>query len=482
MATTTSVSSTASASIQSQVQQLMANDRVPLTNLQNEQTSLQSEVTEYQSLASRLSGLLTLSNGLVGTGPTAGLQHLTVEGNDSSVLDVTAGTGAVAGDLTVDVQQLATTHTLMSTAVSSSATPTAQPGGAAGGTASFKITAGGKTTTVSANLPANATWGQILSSLSDSINSTQGGVTASVLSVGNGQERLMLRAAASGTAGEVTSIQDVTGGWMGALGLTGLDKTGQLSATTQKAQDALLTINGAQVTASSNTIANPLPGVTLTLKAAGQGAETISLAQDSDATIKQIQDFITAYNAAVDEVRTDTQAADQNGQNRGMFAGDPTMDQLRTSLRNAVTASVDASNGSGYLSIADLGITTDQNGHLTLSDTTALQAALAANPNQVMTFLGGSNGVAQRLSSVLDAYSRTGGIVTQETNAVQTRITSISDEITTMNKNLAQRQDLLTQQLASAQATITALASQQQYITAILNMDYNSTATTTTTA
>ncbi len=464
MATTSSITNTASANVKTMVQQLLANDRAPLTRLQNQKSDLQGRIKAFQSLGSRLSSLLGLARGLSTPGGTRGILPATVTNTDLSAAEVTAKAGAVSGDLRLEVRRLALAQTLTSEAVDSASRP-AMESLAPDGTLRFGFTSAGKTTEVSVPVAAGATWGDVLDAAARAINASGGPLKASVLVTGNGKERLLLRAARSGEAGGVSALTDLKGTGLSSLGLTATNKNGRLTAVTQEAQNALVLVNGAEVTAESNTIEEVLPGITLNLKAAGKGAQTVGVSIDADAAVKRIQDFIAGYNAAVDEIRSDTRAADEQGSNRGIFTGDVAVGRLRTAIREAITK---PSAGS-LPTLSRIGIVSDRQGKLSIDDMNALRSAITGDSESVAALLGGTDGVATRLTGILESYSRTGGVLAKQQTAVQTRIRNIDSQIAIQNRNLSRREEALTRQLAGLEASIGSLKAQQQYLGSILS-------------
>jgi len=93
------------------VSQLMAAEQQPLTTLSTKQTAYQAQLTAYGTVSSGLStfrdALKTLSN--------TKLQAVTATPGDATVLTATGGTGAVPGDYSIEVTQLAQAQKLVGT-------------------------------------------------------------------------------------------------------------------------------------------------------------------------------------------------------------------------------------------------------------------------------------------------------------------------------------------------------------------------------
>ena len=78
-------------------------------------------------------------------------------------------------------------------------------------------------------------------------------------------------------------------------GLLGYDPAGAQNLTqTAAAQDAQLTVNGVSVTSASNTVADAIEGVSLTLLKTGSAKVTIG--RDTSDAKPGIEAFVKAYN------------------------------------------------------------------------------------------------------------------------------------------------------------------------------------------
>jgi flagellar hook-associated protein 2 len=465
----TSATNTASAAIQNAVYQLMATDRVPLQRLQTQKSDLAARTKDFQALGSRLSSLLTLARSLAATGSQNPLGSITATGGDPAAFTVTTDGTAQRGSHTVEVLQIATRHAIASVPVDST-TPAAGRAKAAAtgeaGQARFRVTAGDVVQEYSVDLPVGATSGQALEVIAQAVNDARGPVTAGVIAQGNDRSRLVFQSTITGAAARITAVEDLEGSWMADLGLGGQEAEGtSLASTVQPAADARLRVDGVEVAAPENTVRNLLSGVTLELHSVST-AVAVRVQQDTDTVVKQVQSFIEQYNAAVAQVRTLTQGADETGSNRGRFAGDGTVSRLRTALRDAVALPVTPEDS--LRSLADIGVTTDRSGHLVLSDENKLRGVLETDAQGVENLFTGTGGVATRLAKLLDGYGPTGTTYTRQIESWRTQGRTLESRIARENTRLARRQEALTAQLAQMQATVDSLTAQQTYLTGLL--------------
>jgi flagellar hook-associated protein 2 len=466
----TSSASTASTAIRNQVYQLMANDRIPLQRLQNQKTDLASRQKQYQGLGSKLSSLLTLTRSFASSGSQNPLRAITVTGGDPAAFTVTTDGTAELGSHTIEVQEVARRHVIAS--VSTDSKSKADAVGAKGkngsdGGLQFRITAGGTSQTYSVDVAAGATTGEVMAAIAQAVNSQNGSVTAAVVAEGNGRSRLTLQSAETGQDARITAVEDLEGTWMAELGLAGSeDEAGApLSSTVQSAVDARVRVDGVDVVSPGNTVTNLLPGISVELHAVSASV-SVRVEQDADSIVKQLQSFITEYNSAVDEVRSLTQAADENGDNRGLFTGDASVSRLRTALRSAVALPISTE---GLLKdLSAIGLTTDRSGHLELGDEEKLRSAIDADPKGVQALWTGTEGVAGRLAKLLDGFGPTGASYTRQIRSWTVQSRQLDDRITRENARLLRREQALTEQLAQMQATVASLTSQQTYLSSLL--------------
>lgn len=462
------VSSTGNSALRSLAQQLMAAERRPLTSMQTQRSGLQEKSTVFRNLGSTLSTLKRLASTFATSSSSNPLRTIKVTGQDDAVLGVTVGLGASPGAHTIRVDQVAARHSLASASVQDDGTSLSASPLLAAGELRFAFTVGEETKEVAISLEAGATDLEVLRDVAQAITDADVGAVASVVQTSPGESRLLVQAAESGRDARLTAIGDVAGSLMNSLGLAGREGDGSpLPATVQEGVDALVRLDGLDVRARSNELVGVVPGVTLTLHATSSEARTFRVDRDNEAIVKKLEEFITKYNETLDSVRNLTRASDSSGANRGPLTGEVTILRLRTEMRSAVTASVE-SDDSALTTLAQIGITADREGNLSLSDRSALQKALADNPDGVEALMNGTDGVAHRLTSLLDRYSKAGGILSLQQDAVQSRLRSLGTRMQRQSESLAKREDALVTRLSQLEAGLVALSQQQSSLNGLL--------------
>jgi flagellar hook-associated protein 2 len=199
-----------------------------------------------------------------------------------------------------------------------------------------------------------------LNGVASAINAANTGVTASVRTE-NGAYRLILKGQS---------------GASNAFTLSGIDAFDYPSATSgmtlsQGAQDALLKVDGIPYQRSSNLVSDIITGMTLTLKKAVPG-ESVSLTatRPTEAIKSTMTDFVSVFN----DMKSNIKAARSSTNSRTLF-------ELERKL-NAILSKSLTTSAAGPRSMADLGVTTNRDGSVTL-DSKKLDTALKTYPDAV---------------------------------------------------------------------------------------------------
>lgn len=171
--------------------------------------------------------------------------------------------------------------------------------------------------------------------------------------------------------------------------------------TTSSAEDALISIDGVEVSRSSNTISDVIENVTLELKQVTEDyglvtADEISLNidQDVDTVSDRIVAFLDAYNAfRVYESEQNQRDPDSLAYlESSVLGGDSVLKTLASQMANELIAVVDGTTDSNYNSLSDVGILLEDfegtadtvaTPNILVYDETVLKQKLAANFDKV---------------------------------------------------------------------------------------------------
>jgi flagellar hook-associated protein 2 len=411
--------------VSSTVASLMQFERLPETQLQNQQTQFNTQVQALQTINTNLSSLQTAVQTLTNFNGQLNAQAAT-SSNTNLVTASADGTAAI-GNHQVVINNLATTSSFYTNAVATSSTPLA--------TGSFTIKTG-------SNAPVTITVdssNNTLTGLAQTINAANAGVTASIVTDSSGS-RLALLSTTSGAAGQIS---------VGGAGLTGVSFT-QASAGT----DASLTVDGIPIDSASNTVKDVLPGVTLNLQGANPNSTvTVGVAPDVATATTAIQNFVNSYNTAISSVNAQFAFTGATGSTAPPLLGDSALQSVQAQLYSSISY---ATTGNGSInSLSNLGITQNDDGTLTLN-TAQLTSALTSNSAAVQSFFQtASTGFAQQFNTTLSTMTDpTKGSVSLEINGINNSLSSVASQISDFEARMTTVQAQLTAQYDQVNTTL----------------------------
>jgi flagellar hook-associated protein 2 len=392
------------------VSQLMTVERRPLTALQTKQSSYQSKLSAYGAMQSAISTFQTAVSSLAST---SNFKSTTASSSNTSVLTATATSSSTIGSHSINVSQIAQSQKLVAagqtttTAAIGVGTLSFDFGTISGGTlntntglytgASF-ANSGAGTKTVTIDSTHNS-----LQGIRDAINAAGIGITASIINDGSGTPyRLALSSSSTGAA---SSMKISVTGDAALSNLLSYDASGtQNLSQTAAAQDAKLTIDGVAISRSTNTVANAIEGVSLSLLAPSTSAVTLDVARDTTSVVSQVQSFATAFNTLNSKLSSATAYATGNSTSASVLQGDSMLRSFQTQVRNILSSSV-GTTGS-YQSLSSIGVSFQRDGSLQV-DTTKLTAAINSSATDVAAVFANTGNATDSLVSYSGATTAT---------------------------------------------------------------------------
>lgn len=340
------------------IEQLIAVERIPQTQLTQRKAGIQATVDAYASIRTRLSALDTAANAIR---RPQDWQARTASA-DSTDVTVSAATGAQVGSLSFQVTGLAARHSVRSGNTISATTDVIASGG------SISITNGVGTQNLSVG---TGTLAEVVSA----INNSDLGLSAAAVNTGSGF-RLQVTSRASGAANTFS----ISAGLDAGVG-------GMVVAAT--GADASLTIGSGPgaytVTSASNTFSELLPGLTVTARAISTAPVTVTVADDVDALVGKMQALVDAVNAVRTEINTRT-TFDAERNRAASLTGDPTTRRLTQDLVRSVT---DAVTGNSVGSAGIAGVSIDRFGKVVF-DEKKFRMVYETNPAAVQSLFSQS--------------------------------------------------------------------------------------------
>jgi flagellar hook-associated protein 2 len=423
------------------IDNLMAIERQPRTRIAAQQTAQLSAKSSLQAVSDALKKLQTAGQAL--SDPAIFGNKQAAQIGNAQTATATIVSGAPTGGYTLQVDRLARSSQASYAFTPPAAATTIDVAGA-GWADSIAIGAG----EASADLVARINGDPALH------------VVASVTTV-DGQERLSFASRATGAASGFTA-----------------SSAGVLSDEQSTAgHDASVRLDGVVRTSPTNVLENAIPGVRLALRGVDTAGTTVTVSApgaDPDAVGKVAKDFVDAYNAALDVLRTTTAVTQTS---KGSLGGDQGLTGLQSVLRNAM---ISVTGGVSSLPLEALGISSGKasgtatysadavQGKLTL-DSTVLNAALSADPAKVRATLTASPGVVKGLVDTLASYTGATGSLTERISLVGKDVTDLGKRMDAFDERLTARQAVLKAQFATLESTISKLNDQKSWLTGQLS-------------
>ena len=439
-------SSSSGINVQAAVAQAIAAESGPLTQLEQQQALLQSQTGDINQIENDITTLQTALSAL--SQPVGALTAMTTSSSNSSIVTASAESGTVAGNHVVVVNNLASTASWYSGEETNS---------------SATLPTGGFTLTVGSNAPitintGSGTSGDTLGDLATYINGLGAGVTASVVNDSAGS-RLAIVSNSAGAASNFTISN-----------ATGLNFTQAVAGV-----DASLTVDGIPIDSASNTVTGAVTGLTLNLLSASPGTEVnVAVAPDSSQISSAVTNFVNAYNTVIGDVNKEYTLGSNGAE--GPLSGDPVLSMLQSQL---LSTGAYTSGGNGVSTLADLGITMNNDGTLTL-DSSTLNSAIQNNFSAVQNFFQGtaSNGFASLLSGQLtNLTDPVSGAFTVDLQSISNENSDLQTQINNFQTYLSNQTTLLTNEYNQADILLQQLPIEEQQINAELGNPTNNNST-----
>ncbi len=523
MATISSAGIGSGLDVKSIVSQLMAIEQQPKNQLVTAATKIQTQISEVGKVTSALSTLKDLSSKLA----SSTFWNQTTASSSSAAVTVTSSSTALTGSYSVDVQQLASTQSLMSGQTFDSATALVGAGmlniqmGTWGGTNQSTFTA---SSTPTASISVSAT--DTVQSLRDKINAAGIGVSASILTDSTGA-RLVMRSTSSGAA---NGFRVTPSGASGGVATMGYDPSRSVTGATQTkaAADAKITVDGVSLTSSTNTFADVMDGVSITANAvtassgsttttttSGTGtggttpnpsdwggiwsylqnlanggntsgsntsgstttttttspatgtSATVTVSNDTAAIKTTLESFATAYTALNSLIATDTKY-DSTTNKAGPLQGDSTVVAVQTRMRTLLGATSTAS--SSFSRMSDAGFELQRDGSLTINSTKVANAL--SNLSQMKALFvdntstsTSGEGFGKQFYDTAYSMLTTGGSINSRSTALADKLSRNQKSQAAMDARLAQTQKMLEAQYGALDTRMASLTGLSGYVT-----------------
>lgn len=482
MVAITSLGIGSGADLSSLVNQLVAVERQPLNQMRSAASGLQTQVSSYGKLSSQLSALQTAANKL---NDASLWTQSSARSSDDTAVSVVGGSSAAAGNYSVSVSRLATSQTVVSGAALPSASvpvgsgtlrldlgrwePAAPvPDGQMQPSMNF-VPQVGRSVTI------EVTDSDDLGSLRDKINSSNAGVTASLVTDSSGV-RLALRSTDTGVEnGFRIQAADNDGTPVNNEGLSRFAYDPEQGSTAmesrQEAGNAAALVNGIAVNSASNELKGVVEGLTFRLRKENFGSADIAVNSDRDGVKTSIQAFADSYNELARTIADQTRY-DPTSRQGGPLQGDSAVGSLQRQLRSLINNSSGASSAFGRLS--DVGLQLQRDGTLQVNSS-KLDSAMnnLQELKKAFSSTGGGNsadaGFARRYADLASQALGTEGTLNTRTQSLQKMLAKNSDDQARLSDRVDRVEKRLIAQYTALDTNLARMNSLQSSLTQQLN-------------
>ena len=317
------------------------------------------------------------------------------------------------------------------------------------------------------------------------INSSDAGVSASVLNTGTGSTpfRLSLASNDTGTAGRFL----VDSGNFD-LGMSTID-AGNDSRVFYGSTNAA---DGVLISSSSNQLDGVIQGVTIDLLSTSDESVEIAITDDTESVETKIQEFVDAFNTAIEQIDFQTRY-DQETEERGTLLGDGTIIGLRGSLFSSILRENDGFS-SEISRLSDVGIKIGADSKLefdsavfrdaydedpqAVEDLFSKRTVVTSSVDEDSTFLNpdteleySERGVMVIFEQFADAYTDSlTGVLTGRDSAFEDQIALQESRIEFIDARLDRKREVLQRQFLAMEQAIASFQTQGSALTQIQSL------------
>ncbi|WP_194442524.1 flagellar filament capping protein FliD [Pseudoalteromonas simplex] len=374
--------------------------------------------------------------------------------DDGDLISVSTTSEISTGNFNIEVVEVAQGSRAMSN--DGLFTSTDDVVSASGGTLSF--TAGDKSFDL--NLDAGATLAELRDAINDSDDNF--GVTANIINTGS-ESKLVLTSSVSGTGNDLVITNDnaeldnvstvANTGGAGGINIAAEDQ----------ATDAVIKVDGIEITNDTNTFKDAVQDMTIIAKRQSVDGETakLSVEYDRESVTKLVDEFIANYNNLIGQIGLQTRVGNP-------LNSDSTIRSFDSQLVS--TLSTELTDAGPFSSIFDIGLGVNKEGYLEKSSLVrSLSEAMDENFDDIGAAFAGENGIAKKLEGLLENYLDTDGIMKQREESLNGQLDELDDDVANHQYRMESLEARLRQQYAGLDVLIAQMQSTQSYLSAQLS-------------
>lgn len=425
------------------VTKLMEIERQPIDNLTSKKSFVNAQISAYGSLKSKVADFQSAMANL--NSPEKFQVYQATSGNES-VFTSSVSNGAVAGNYDIEVVSLAERDKIATQAYTDSNTVVGE------GTLSISIGSESFDLTIDSS---NNTLAGIRDAINDAADNT--GVSATIVT-GDDGARLVLSSEETGTDNALRiSVTDSDGGNTDEAGLSALaynpEGGVQFRAAISSAQNALVRIDGFNVSSSTNTITGAIDGVTI--NAASIGSSTLSVTRDDEKILESVEAFATAFNALRSEI---------NKQRDGQLEADSTLLTLERQIFDVLNAGTTV-EGSSFSYLIEAGVSINKQGVMEVDSDRVTEIMNTDFESFTNLFASQNGGFAAKLSTLANGWLETNGLIDSREDGLKTQVEGIDDQILRKEDRLISVEARIRAQFSALDTLVSSLNNTSSFLT-----------------
>lgn len=455
------------------LKQLEVAEKTRLTPITTQQKAINAKISGFGKLKSALSTFNTATAKLQ---KTELFQSRKANGNDD-YFTVKASSKAALGNYTVNIDQLATAHSVATTAMPDQNT-------VLGNDDEMRTLtieqANGSTLTITLGKDDTS-----LSAIAEAINNGQvsyddGSTSASPLNAaivrsGSGSYQLVITAKETGEQQAITAISSSDDALNRVLGFNNSENSKMTEVVS--AQDAKFSLNGIAITSATNTVKEVVTGVDITLKATTSTSQNLAIIADNEQAETAIKQWVEEFNQLQSTLSSLTQFTAQESNSaelassNGPLLGDATLRNIDQSIR-----SIFAKGQAGELNVlAQIGINMDKNGTLSINENELKKALSEQSDAVAILFAGDENtaGLANDVFAKVSSFIDNDGMIDSVTNGLNSTLKSLDKRYEQVNNSIDQTIERYRTQFTQLDILINSLDNMSNYLTTQFDMMKN---------
>ncbi|CAD7529337.1 flagellar filament capping protein FliD [Aeromonas hydrophila] len=410
------------------------------------QNSTQISISGIGQLKSSLTAFTDILDTLSKPGAFNKRAVTITQDKDNPVMKVESKSGGSNGQYNITVNKLATTSRFEGEFSSSTTSLVTQDG-------QLTFTAGDKVFKVDVKA------GDTLQDIRKSINSNGDnfGLSANIVNTADGKAKFVVDSGISGDGKDLVITGDNS-----ELNVFATGAIGTVMNQKQPASSAEIVVDGNTLKSDTNVFDDSIQDLKVTvLRVSDKESDgslksnKVAITTDKTAIQDMVKQFIDGYNALQDKMdalgKRNSIVGGVRQDDGGALAGDASTRTISNFMANTVTNK--AGTSTTYSTIFEVGIKMDNKGKLSL-DKTKFDEVVDKNFDQVVGLFGGEKGIAATLNTDLKEYSKSGGMLDQRTDVLNSDLRSLNQKQAVSNAQLVKYEASLRAQYGSLDALL----------------------------